>query len=276
MANSNVIITVATAAVPSAYGSTCSTTAVGHYSMDAHWRRLCIRQPIHGSSSSNININKQKKKKQSSVAGRQLYGVSATETGSSVLALAGHPSILSAEGFSHQSLLWQDIHRSLLPLDPVISPCSGRTSINPCCRGIQSSVLAVAGHPSILAAEGFSHQSLLWQDIHRSLLPRDPVISPCSGRTSIDPCCRGIQSSVLALAGHPSILAAEGFSHQSLLWQDIHRSLLPRDPVNSPFSGRTSIDPCCRGIQSTVLALAGQSSILVATGSEPLILAAAG
>ncbi|KAL7724886.1 hypothetical protein ACLKA6_016350 [Drosophila palustris] len=190
---------------------------------------------------------------------------------SSVLALAGHPSVLAAAGSSHQSLLWQGIHRSLLPRDPVISPCSGRTSIGPCCRGIhgiKSSVLALAGHPSILAAAGSSHQSLLWQDIHRPLLPRDPVNIPCSGRTSIDPCCRGIKSSVLALAGHPSILAAAGSSHQSLLWQDIHRSLLPRDPVNIPCSGRTSIDPSCSGIKSSVLALAGHPSILAAAGSS--------
>ncbi|KAL7725247.1 hypothetical protein ACLKA6_015884 [Drosophila palustris] len=93
-----------------------------------------------------------------------------------------------------------------------------------------------------------SHQSLLWQDIHQSLLLRDLGISPCSGRTFIDPCCRGIQSTVLVLAGHPSILAAAGSRHQSLVWQDIQQSLLLRDLGISPCSGRTFIDPCCRGI----------------------------
>ncbi|KAL7725155.1 hypothetical protein ACLKA6_018680 [Drosophila palustris] len=140
-----------------------------------------------------------------------------------------HPSILAAEGFSHQSLLSQDIHRSLLPRDPVNSPCSGRTSIDPCCRGIQSAVLALAGHPSILDAAGSSQQSLLWQDIHRSLLPRDQVSSPCSGRTSIDPCCRGIKSTDIVLAGYSAIFAAAGSSQQSLLWQDSHQSSSPQD-----------------------------------------------
>ncbi|KAL7726217.1 hypothetical protein ACLKA6_001622 [Drosophila palustris] len=84
------------------------------------------------------------------------------------------------------------------------------------------------GHPSILAAAGSSLQSLLWQDIHQSLLLRDQVYSPCSGRTFINPCCCGIQSSVLAQAGHSSILAAAGSSHQPLLWQDHQQPLLIR------------------------------------------------
>ncbi|KAM8702725.1 hypothetical protein ACLKA7_000855 [Drosophila subpalustris] len=178
----------------------------------------------------------------------------------------GHSSILAAAGSSLQSLLWQDIRQSLLLRDQAYSPCSGRTFINPCCCGIQSSVLALAGHTSILAAAGSSYQSLLWQDIHRSLLPRDPVISLCFGRIVIDPCCCAIKSTVLALAGHSSILAAAGSSHQPLLWQNIHQSLLPRDQVSSPCSGRTSINPCCRGIQSTVLALAESSTTLVDQG----------
>ncbi|KAM8707554.1 hypothetical protein ACLKA7_014649, partial [Drosophila subpalustris] len=47
--------------------------------------------------------------------------------------------------------------------------------------------------------------------------------------TFADPCCRRINSAVLALAGHPAILAAAGLTQQSLLWQDIQRSLLWQD-----------------------------------------------
>ncbi|KAL7725912.1 hypothetical protein ACLKA6_000679 [Drosophila palustris] len=187
---------------------------------------------------------------------------------SSVLALSGHSSILAAAGSSLQSLLCQDIHQSLLLRDQVFSPCSARTFIDPCCCGIKSSVLALSGHSSILAAAGSSLQSLLRQDIHRSLLLRDHVFSPCSARTSINPCCCGIQPPVLALSGHSSILAAAGSRLQSLLCQDIHRSLLLRDPASSPCSVRTFIDPCCCGIQPTVLVLPGHSSILAAAGSS--------
>ncbi|KAL7723962.1 hypothetical protein ACLKA6_013988 [Drosophila palustris] len=86
------------------------------------------------------------------------------------------------------SLLWQDTHQSLLLRDQVFSPCSVRTFINPCCCGIKSTVLALPGHSSIFAAAGSSHQSLLSQDIHQSLLLRDPVISPCFGRIINNPC----------------------------------------------------------------------------------------
>ncbi|KAL7740070.1 hypothetical protein ACLKA6_000860 [Drosophila palustris] len=140
----------------------------------------------------------------------------------------GHSSILAAAGLSLQSLLCQDTHQSLLLRDQVFSLCSARTFINPCCCGITSSVLALPGHPSILAAAGSNLQSLLCQDIHRSLLLRDHVSSPCSVRTFIDPCCCGITSSVLALPGHSSILAAAGSSLQSLLWQDHQQPLLIR------------------------------------------------
>ncbi|KAL7725773.1 hypothetical protein ACLKA6_017603 [Drosophila palustris] len=67
------------------------------------------------------------------------------------------------------------------------------------------------------------------EDIQRSLLPQDQLSSPCFGRTFSDPCCRRINSAVFALAGHPAILAAAGLTQQSLLWQDIQRSLLPQD-----------------------------------------------
>ncbi|KAM8701811.1 hypothetical protein ACLKA7_000885 [Drosophila subpalustris] len=187
---------------------------------------------------------------------------------SSVLALSGHSSILAAAGSRLQSLLCQDTHQSLLLRDHVFSPCSARTFISPCCCGITPSVLASPGHSSILAAAGSSLQSLLCQDIHRSLLLRDHVFSPCFARTLIDPCCLGIQSPVLALSGHSSILAAAGSRLQSLLRQDIHRSLLLRDHVSSPCSVRTFIDPCCCGIQPPVLALSGRSSILAAAGSR--------
>ncbi|KAM8701593.1 hypothetical protein ACLKA7_017659 [Drosophila subpalustris] len=210
---------------------------------------------------------------------------------SSVLALSGHSSILAAAGSSLQSLLCQDIHhqslllrdqvfspcfcqdthQSLLLRDHVFSPCSVRTLINPCCCGIKSSVLALSGHSSILAAAGSSLQSLLCQDTHQSLLLRDHVFSPCSARTFISPCCCGITSSVLALPGHSSVLAAAGSSLQSLLCQDIHRSLLLRDHVFSPCSARTFIDPCCCGIKSSVLALSGHSSILAAAGPPSLL-----
>ncbi|KAL7725195.1 hypothetical protein ACLKA6_017351 [Drosophila palustris] len=66
------------------------------------------------------------------------------------------------------------------------------TFSDPCCRRINSAVLALAGHSAILAAAGSTQQSLLWQDIQRSLLPQD-------------------------------------LTQQSLLWQDIQRSLLPQD-----------------------------------------------
>ncbi|KAL7724351.1 hypothetical protein ACLKA6_002996 [Drosophila palustris] len=150
------------------------------------------------------------------------------------MAERGHSSILAAAGSSLQSLLCQDIHQSLLLRDQAYSPCSARTFINPCCCGIQPTVLALSGHSSILAAAGSNLQSLLCQDIHQSLLLRDPAYSPCSVRTLIDPCCCGIKSSVLTLAGHSSIFAAAGSSHQSLRRQDIHQSLLLRDPVISP------------------------------------------
>ncbi|KAL7726433.1 hypothetical protein ACLKA6_004573 [Drosophila palustris] len=132
-------------------------------------------------------------------------------------------------GSTQQSLLWQDIKRSLLPQDQLSSPCFGRTFSDPCCRRINSAVLALAGLSAILAAAGSTQQSLLWQDIQRSLLPQDQLSSPCFGRTFSDPCCRRINSAVLALAGHPAILAAAGLTQQSLLWQDIQRSLLPQD-----------------------------------------------
>ncbi|KAL7724014.1 hypothetical protein ACLKA6_018955 [Drosophila palustris] len=73
--------------------------------------------------------------------------------------------------------------------------------------------------------------SSLWQDIHQSLLLRDQAYSPRSGRTFTNPCCCGIKSTVLALAGHSPILAAAGSSLQSLLWQDIHQSLQRKAPT---------------------------------------------
>ncbi|KAM8714599.1 hypothetical protein ACLKA7_000041 [Drosophila subpalustris] len=140
----------------------------------------------------------------------------------------GHSSILAAAGSSLQSLLCQDIHQSLLLRDRAYSPCSARTFINPCCCGIKSTVLALPGHSSILAVAGSSLQSLLCQDIYQSLLLRDPAYSPCSVRTLINPCCCGIKSTVLTLAGHSPIFAAAGSSHQSLLWQDHQQPLLIR------------------------------------------------
>ncbi|KAM8702719.1 hypothetical protein ACLKA7_000849 [Drosophila subpalustris] len=77
-------------------------------------------------------------------------------------------------------------------------------------RSPRPTVLALAGHSPILASAGSSLQSLLWQNIHQSLLLRDPVISPCSGRTSINPCCRVIQSTILALAGSSTTLVDQG------------------------------------------------------------------
>ncbi|KAL7726629.1 hypothetical protein ACLKA6_010494 [Drosophila palustris] len=154
-----------------------------------------------------------------------------------------------------------DIQQSLLPQDQLSSPCSSRTFSDPCCRRINSAVLALAEHPAILAAAGLTQQSLLWQDIQRSLLPQDQLSSPCFGRTFSDPCCRRINSAVLALAGHSAILAAAGFTQQSLLWQNIQRSLLPQDQLSSPCFGRTFSDPCCRRINSAVLALVGHPVI---------------
>ncbi|KAL7723475.1 hypothetical protein ACLKA6_018234 [Drosophila palustris] len=91
------------------------------------------------------------------------------------------------------------------------------TFSDPCCRRINSAVLALAGNSAIFAAAGSTQQFLLWQDIQRSLLPQDQLSSPCFGRTFSDPCCRRINSAVLALAGHSAILAAAGSTQQSLL-----------------------------------------------------------
>ncbi|KAL7740065.1 hypothetical protein ACLKA6_000855 [Drosophila palustris] len=160
---------------------------------------------------------------------------------SSVLALSGHSSILAAAGSSLQSLLCQDIHPYLLLRDQVFSPCSVRTFIDPCCCGITSPVLALSGHSSILAAAGSRLQSLLCQDIHQSLLLRDPA-SVRGGHSSILAAAGSSLQSLLA--GHSSILAAAGSRRQSLLCQDIHQSLLLRDPACSPCSGRIINNPC--------------------------------